>query len=251
MPSTKTDARQTYLTLIQIDNRLGKFHYEDEILGHHYFIARDPRAIEAVHRIYKDGVVNGKTGKLANDKIRDAKNLFVVSVTLVTRYCIEAGMFQDLAFTLSDLWIRQIEGFQTLDELVRNQLKMVTEFFERLCSFQYVKTNNPYVTEAINYIVQNLDQNLNAKIVSSAVHLSTNYLTKLFFEDIGESIHSFIKKQRIEAAKEMLKYTHYSYVEIASTLNFSSQSYFISQFRANVGMTPKEYRAALKTEHPS
>lgn len=173
-------SRQTYLTLIQIDNRLGKFNYEDEVLGHHYFIARDPRAIQAVHQIYKDGIRNGKTGKLSDNKLRDAKNLFVVSVTLVTRYCIEAGMYQDLAFTLSDLWIRHIENINSVDMLVEEQCRMVTEFFERLCSFKYVKSQNPYVTQAINYIVQNLDQNLNAKTVSSAVHLSASHLTKLF-----------------------------------------------------------------------
>ena len=242
MSDKKNQERQTYLTLIQIDNRIGKFRYEDEQVSHHYFLTRDARAVESVHRIYREGVMNGGTGKLSDNELRDAKNLFVISVTLITRYAVEAGMLEDLAFTLSDLWTQQIEGFQTKEELIHKNLEMVTEFYERLCSLDYYKTNNQYVTDAINFIVQNIDKDINSKVVSEAVHLSVNYLTKVFHQEMGESIHSSIKKQRMEAAKEMLRYTDYSYAEISAYLNFSSQSYFISQFRDSLGMTPREYR---------
>ena len=43
-------------------------------------------------------------------------------------------------------------------------------------------------------------------------------------------------------AKNLLKFSNYSMIEIANRLSFSSQSHFIQQFRETVGMTPKKYR---------
>ena len=51
--------------------------------------------------------------------------------------------------------------------------------------------------------------------------------------------------QRIEAARNMLRYSSLAYDEIASTLAFSSQSHFIQVFKKEVGCTPREYRTRV------
>ena len=43
-------------------------------------------------------------------------------------------------------------------------------------------------------------------------------------------------------AKNLLRFSNDSMIEIANRLSFSSQSHFIQQFREVVGMTPKKYR---------
>ena len=40
----------------------------------------------------------------------------------------------------------------------------------------------------------------------------------------------------------MLRFSDYSYAEIAASLAFSSQSHFIRVFRVQTGYTPKEFR---------
>lgn len=52
----------------------------------------------------------------------------------------------------------------------------------------------------------------------------------------------YIREQKIDMAKNLLKYSDYSMIDIANRLSFSSQSHFIQQFREVVGMTPKKYR---------
>ena len=46
----------------------------------------------------------------------------------------------------------------------------------------------------------------------------------------------------MEVAKDLLKFSDYSMIEIANHLSFSSQSHFIQQFKETVGITPKKYR---------
>ena len=53
---------------------------------------------------------------------------------------------------------------------------------------------------------------------------------------------AYIRSQKIDMAKNLLRFSDYSMIDIANRLSFSSQSHFIQQFREVVGMTPKKYR---------
>ena len=48
-------------------------------------------------------------GKLSNDFLRNMRYHFVVSTALITRLCVEKGLERELAYTLSDLYINQMD----------------------------------------------------------------------------------------------------------------------------------------------
>ena len=52
----------------------------------------------------------------------------------------------------------------------------------------------------------------------------------------------YIRQRKIDMAKNLLRFSGYDFADIAAMLSYSSQSHFIQQFRAQVGMTPKAYR---------
>ena len=55
----------------------------------------------------KDIVVynDGEYGMLSKDPLRNLRYHFVVSVAMITRLCVEHGLEQELAYTMSDLYI--------------------------------------------------------------------------------------------------------------------------------------------------
>ena len=59
---------------------------------------------------------------------------------------------------------------------------------------------------------------------------------------MGVSVSAYIRNRKIDMAKNLLRFSDASMIEIANRLAFSSQSHFIQQFREVVGMTPKKYR---------
>lgn len=61
---------------------------------------------------------------------------------------------------------------------------------------------------------------------------------------MGMSVSDYIQKVRIEEAKELLRQGK-SCGEVACILNYTSQSYFIRQFKKQTGITPKLYRNLL------
>ncbi len=79
-------------------------------------------------------------------------------------------------------------------------------------------------------------------ILANHVHLNPTYLSELFARETGTSISQFITDKRMEAAENMLKYSEYSFSEIAQILAYRSQSHFTKVFKKHSGMTPGEYR---------
>ena len=56
-------------------------------------------------------------------------------------------------------------------------------------------------------------------------------LSTLFKRETGLSVTKHVQRERITTAKNMLKYSNYSVQKIATTLAFSSKSYFTKAFR--------------------
>ena len=53
---------------------------------------------------------------------------------------------------------------------------------------------------------------------------------------------NFILKEKIRLAKNLLIYSQYSYLEIADSLSFSSQSHLGKEFKKETGFTLRHYR---------
>ena len=98
------------------------------------------------------------------------------------------------------------------------------------------------VVDAMNFIHYHLHEKLPAQRVAEEVGLSPNYLSQLFKKELGLTVADYVLELRMEAAKNMLRFSSFPYDEIASILAFSSQSHFIQVFKKATGITPKAYR---------
>ena len=67
-------------------------------------------------------------GTLAADQLRQVKNTFVVSVTLVSRAAIQGGMDVEDAFSLSDAFIQKAELLNTPNQLTNLQYHMISAY---------------------------------------------------------------------------------------------------------------------------
>ena len=56
-------------------------------------------------------------GILSDDELRNLKYHFIISVALITRYCIEGGMEGEAAYNLSDIYIRSMDKCQKEEEV--------------------------------------------------------------------------------------------------------------------------------------
>jgi AraC-like DNA-binding protein len=96
--------------------------------------------------------------------------------------------------------------------------------------------------QAVDYIKQNLSENLTVEEVAASVDLNQHYFLRSFKTSTGKTPHQFLLEERVEKAKTLLVTTNLPLAEVAYTCGFSSQSHLTTQFRAVAGTTPSKYR---------
>ena len=104
-----------------------------------------------------------------------------------------------------------------------------------------MNTSSQAIRKCVHYINIHLHEKLEIADIAKKVGLSRDYLSALFKKEFGVSLHSYIIHEKLEASKLMLK-QGITYNAISYNLSFCSQSHFVSCFKKEYGMTPKQYK---------
>ncbi|WP_274649600.1 AraC family transcriptional regulator [Paenibacillus humicola] len=116
---------------------------------------------------------------------------------------------------------------------------------------KYGKTHNQpslsHFYDKVRRLVEWLEtvyaEDITLKDMAGRLHVSEQYLNRLFQETFGISPYSFLIRLRIWKAKEMLiQNPDMPLKQLAIRTGFNDVSYFISAFRKREGLTPKKYR---------
>ncbi|MEH2935340.1 helix-turn-helix domain-containing protein [Acutalibacter sp. JLR.KK004] len=200
--------------------------------------AGDPRAAQEHVRI----LFSGLPGKVSEDPVRNYKYLTVASATLTSRAAMEVGLEAERAYNISDLYIQKMDRLQTIDELKKLNEDMFNFYVKEVAALDKRKAYSKPVALCLDFIYNNLYRQISVEELAEEAGLSPSYLSTLFKKEMGISITAYIMEKKMEAARNMLKYSDYSYSEISSILAFSSQSHFTRAFKKHNGDTPKAYR---------
>lgn len=188
--------------------------------------------------IYKKGGL----GLLSENEVRSILYHVIISTAMITRYCIEGGMEPETAYSLSDLYIQRADKSRSKQELNNVHREMTLDFASRMRKLQKERIYSRHIVVSIEYIFEHLHEKIVIADLAAKAGVHENYLSALFRQEMGVTIHQYIQDKKLEQAEYMLKHTQTSILEIANDLNFSSQSYFIHVFKKRYGKTPKEYR---------
>ena len=98
--------------------------------------------------------------------------------------------------------------------------------------------------QILEYIHAHLERDIKLADLAGSIGMSQFHFSHLFKQSIGTSPYQYLLQQRIERAKQLLKQTDRSIVDIALECGFNSHSHLSKQFRQLTGMTPKSYRSS-------
>lgn len=175
------------------------------------------------------------------NNLRNQKNLTIALITLATRAAIRGGLHPEVAYSLGDVFIQEVEFFQTEDKVEKFKEYIIYEFTEKVAKSktrQYMKR----ITECQTFIYKHLyDKELNLTKIADHLHLNYKYLSNLFKKEVGISISEYIQKEKINEAKKLIIYEDYSLIKISNLLNFTDQSYFTKIFKKHAKMNPTEF----------
>lgn len=199
-------------------------------------------SVEAIQQLIQAPPA-GRAGALAADALRQQKNLFTCSTTLVTRSAIRGGVDHETAFMLSDLYIQKAELLTLPSAVTALMAKMVLDFTQRVAACKCGDDNHRIIRSARNYIMKHIDENITGEQLARALVTERTYLCRTFKAHAGIGVNHFITKTKLDEAKRLMASTNKSVAEISELLGFSSQSYFQNVFKRFEGITPKEYRS--------
>ena len=186
--------------------------------------------------------VSGSMGTLANsDSTRQMKNAVLVCIVLFSRAAIEGGVSPEIAMTLTDHYFQSVEASRSLPELTEIATTMQNDFVQRVRKVRSRSLSRP-VLDCCDYINMHLEEKLSLREMAERLKYSETYLSRKFRQETGLSFKEYIRRQRLDQAKALLKDNALDIRDISDRLHFCSPSYFAEQFKAEFGFSPTQWR---------
>lgn len=216
------------------------FEFEQEYLS----LIKDGDLIQLEQFLSKP--FNFKSGIIAQDNLRQYKNIFISTSTLITRASIEGRLEIETAYQLSDAYIQQVEQLSSIDLIYKLQYEMALDFTRRVQESHLPNKVSPLINQCIQFISISINQPISGTDVADTVDRSRSFVSRKFKSEMGVNLNTYIKNRKLQEAKNLLLFTDKTITEISNYLCFSSQSYFQKVFKDYYKMTPLEYRTLHK-----
>ena len=147
------------------------------------------------------------------------------------------------------------ELFSLLDELHLDRYGRQTQVNLHICGLLlhlsrlvYEQTHRPSKKESVStyaaiaaYIDTHLEEDLSLDRLAQEFYLSKYYISHLFPDSVGLSVHQYITKKRLAACAAAIQSGEKS-TEVCLTYGFGDYSSFYRAFQKEYGMSPSAYR---------
>ena len=105
------------------------------------------------------------------------------------------------------------------------------------------KAGGDLVEDALRYINDNYcSDEISLNTAARAINVSSNYLSTIFSQKVGDSFIEYLTKKRMQRAKQLLRETDMRSGEIALAVGYKDPRYFSYVFKRTQSCTPSEYR---------
>ncbi len=209
-------------------------HYEKQL--HELILAQDKKGAQ--------NTLNELLGYIyfSSDFDLDRIRVRVIELlVLLSRAIVDAGANIHQVFIANTEYLHHINSITTLEDLSAWLTGVLHYFINYTFDYPSIK-HSDVVYKCIDYIRQNFDQKITLDDIAIHVSLSRSYLSKLFKDETGYSLFSYINHVRIEKSKQLLLDDSTSLVDIAGLCGFEDQSYFTKVFKKETGISPKRFR---------
>lgn len=116
--------------------------------------------------------------------------------------------------------------------------------FCRLCDSLKIRRHNydhSVVAQVVQFLNENIHKDFSHDVLAAKYRIHPGYLSRLFKQDMGETLSEYLLRIKIEKAATLLKEGRYKIGDIAGMVGYSASSYFSIAFKKFTGCSPREY----------
>ena len=108
------------------------------------------------------------------------------------------------------------------------------------------KCNIGKIVEQTNMLInERFNQDLNLDDISKMLHISPQYLSRLYKNETGENFIDRLTSVRIQYAKKLMKESKYSIKEVCYMSGYCDPNYFSKLFKKHEGISPTDYQKQI------
>ena len=107
---------------------------------------------------------------------------------------------------------------------------------------QSVNQEERPIQSIARYLQEHLAEEVTLSILAEEFHLSAQYISQLFKNEIGVGFLAYLTNIRMEQAKKLLLSTPMSIAEVSEQSGYGDYRVFTKVFKKTEGITPSQYR---------
>ena len=142
-----------------------------------------------------------------------------------------------------DTWAGREPGYEILllSQLLQLLYFLNQEYVSCIQASSISEPLAPPLSSIVAFIDKNLHQDLSLDTLQKLFYINKNYLCKLFKQQTGTTIHSYIVHKRVALAKQLLSAGH-TVTETCQMCGFNDYANFIRTFKQMTGVSPARYK---------
>ena len=98
------------------------------------------------------------------------------------------------------------------------------------------------INEVKQYIREHMDQPLEREVLAAVAGFSVPHFHRIFSAQVGESIASYVRQERLERAGRKLRMGAVDITEVALAAGYDTHAAFGRAFKQQFGLSPSEFR---------
>ncbi len=126
---------------------------------------------------------------------------------------------------------------------------LVLEFFGEICRAKAERPERfepPWLRDACEVIRARVREALSLDTIASAVGVHPSHLARTFRQRLGVTPGHFLRRVRVDRATRLLSDTNRPLADVAAEAGFYDQSHLTNVLRLATGLTPSQYRHAVR-----
>lgn len=184
-------------------------------------------------------ILNGLLLELENAPVEDArfilKNLYSIIELNYRKRKINVWDLTNGQFTVNHLY--DAESMETIAQCVRTDFCGLCEGLMR----RRHTNDHSVIAQVTQFLNENIHKDYSHDVLAAKYRIHPGYLSRLFKQDMGETLSEYLLRIKIERACALLKEGHYKIGDIAGMVGYSASSYFSIAFKKFTGCSPREY----------
>jgi len=164
------------------------------------------------------------------------------SISVMLLQFINGGKLNEkIAFSVGLYKLTKVDEHDSWAEAAKYLFEVSVAVFDLIGENEHILSDRA-LKRVLDYISKNLSGDLTLTRLAEVGGFNASYLSRLFKQNIKESISDYVYQKRMELAERLLAETNQKIQDIGVQAGYPSAQSFARTFRSYAGVSPAEYR---------